>query len=163
MSFLDYVLIAVVVVSSAWGVWRGLAREVLSLAGWVIAFVAANLFAAPLAEALPRSIERPELRMIVAFVAVFLVALTVTTLAAVLLSKLLKAVGLGGLDRTLGGLFGLARALVLALAFALVAGLTSLSRHPLWMDSFSGPALGRAVLELRPWLPAALARRLRYH
>jgi membrane protein required for colicin V production len=138
-------------------------REVISLAGWVIAFLAANLFAAPLAQALPASISHPELRVIVAFVAIFIVTLTITTLAAVLLSKALKAAGLGGLDRTLGGLFGLARAVLIALAFALVAGLTSLPRQPVWRDSWSGPILGRTALELRPWLPPALAERLRYH
>ena len=49
MSWLDYVVLAVFVISIAWGVWRGLVREVMALVGWVIAFLAANLFAAPLA------------------------------------------------------------------------------------------------------------------
>ena len=48
-------------------------------------------------------------------------------------------------------------------AFAIVAGLTALPRQPLWRDSVSGPPMGRAALALRPWLPAALTQRLRYH
>ena len=163
MSWLDYAVLGVTLLSVAWGLWRGLVREVISLAGWVLAFLAANLFAAPLAEALPRSIPQPELRVIVAFVAIFVVTLTLATLAAVLLSRALKAVGLAGLDRTLGGLFGLARAALILLAFALVAGLTSLPRQPAWQASWSGPVLGRTVNELKPWLPPALAARLRYH
>ncbi len=163
MTWLDYAVLGVTALSIAWGLWRGLAREVVSLAGWVIAFLAANLFAAPLAEALPQSIPQPELRVIVAFVAIFVVALTLTTLAAVLLSKALKAAGLAGLDRTLGGLFGLARAALIVLAFAVIAGLTALPRQPLWQASASGPVLGRTVNELKPWLPPALAQRLRYH
>ena len=87
MTWLDYAVLGVTALSIAWGLWRGLAREVVSLAGWVIAFLAANLFAAPLAEALPQSIPQPELRVIVAFVAIFVVALTLTTLAAVLQEK----------------------------------------------------------------------------
>ena len=163
MTGLDYAVLGVFSLSSAWGLWRGLVREVISLAGWVMAFLAANLLAAPLAEAIGPSISSPELRVIVAFVAIFIVTLTITTLAAVLLSKALKAAGLGGLDRTLGGLFGVARAVLIALAFALVAGLTSLPRHPIWKESWIGPVLGRTALELRPWLPPALAGRLRYH
>jgi membrane protein required for colicin V production len=163
LTWLDYAVLGVVVLSVAWGLWRGLVREVISLAGWVLAFLAANLFAPPLAEALPQSIPQPELRVIVAFVAIFVVTLTLATLAAVLLSKALKAAGLGGLDRTLGAMFGLARALMIALAFALVAGLTSLPRQPVWKASWSGPVLGRTVNELKPWLPPALAGRLRYH
>jgi membrane protein required for colicin V production len=160
---LDYAALGALALSVAWGLWRGLAREVISLSGWVLAFLAANLFAEPLAGALPQSISHRELRVIVAFLAVFVVTLTAATLLAMVLSKALKAAGLGGLDRTLGGIFGLGRALLIVLAFALVAGLTALPRQPLWRDSWSGPVLGRTVVELKPWLPAPLAERLRYH
>lgn len=163
MTWLDYAVAAVMIVSIAWGVWRGLVREVVSLAGWIIAFLAANLFAGPLADALPRSISRPELRVLVAFVAIFVATLTLSALAALLLSKMLKAVGLAGLDRTLGGLFGAARGLLIVVAFALVAGLTMLPLRPAWKESWSGPILGRTALQLKPWLPPAFAERLRYH
>jgi membrane protein required for colicin V production len=128
-----------------------------------MAFLAANLFAGPLSEALPASIPRPELRLLVAFIAIFLLTLTVTTLAALLLSKLVKVVGLAGLDRALGGLFGVARGLLIVVAFTLLAGLTSLPLHPIWKESASGPVMGRAALALKPWLPPAFAERLRYH
>ena len=72
MSWLDLAVAMVLVISIAWGVWRGLVREMMSLAGWVIAFLAANLFAAPVADLLPASIARPELRSVIAFVAVFM-------------------------------------------------------------------------------------------
>ena len=70
MTWLDYTVIAVLVVSVAWGAWRGLVHEVFSLAGWIMAFLAGNLFAAPLSELLPAAM-RPELRVIVAFVTIF--------------------------------------------------------------------------------------------
>jgi membrane protein required for colicin V production len=163
MTGLDYAVLGVMGLSVLFGVWRGLVREVVSLAGWVIAFLAANLFAAPLAQTLPRSISPPELRVLLAFVGVFVLSLAVTTLAALALSKLVKAVGLGGLDRVLGALFGVARGGVIALAFALVAGLTRLPLDPIWKQSACGPLLERAALALKPWLPPALGERLRYH
>ena len=52
MSWLDIVVIGVVLGSIVWGVWRGLVREVMSLAGWVIAFLAANAVGAQLGEML---------------------------------------------------------------------------------------------------------------
>jgi membrane protein required for colicin V production len=161
VTWLDYSVLGVLALSIAWGVWRGLVREVISLAGWILAFLAANLLAEPLADALP--ISNPDVRLIVAFVAIFVVTLTLATLAAIALSKALKASGLRGLDRTLGGLFGVARGVLIALAFALVAGLTSFPQHPTWEASWSGPMLGRTVDQLKPWLPPALAQRLRYH
>jgi membrane protein required for colicin V production len=163
MTPFDYAVIGVMVLSTVWGIWRGLVRELISLAGWVIAFLAANLFAGPLGEALPRSIPGPELRLLVAFLAVFLVTLTATTVAALLLAKLVKKAGLAALDRTLGGLFGVARGVLILVAFALLAGLTTLPLRPIWKESFSGPMLGRTALQLKPWLPPALADRLRYH
>ena len=163
MTWLDYTLIGVLLVSIAWGVWRGLVREAISLAGWVVAFLVANLLAAPLVELLPKSLPRPEWHLPLAFVVIFLLTLTLSTLVGLLLSKLVTKVGLGGLDRTLGGLFGLVRGWFIALALALLAGLTTLPLHPTWKESLSGPTLARAATYLKDWLPPAFADRLRYH
>ena len=162
MTWLDYAVIGVFAISLALGAWRGLVRELISILGWVIAFLAANLLAGPLGPAMPQAIPSPELRVAAAFVAVFVVSLIVTSLAGLLLSKIVKAVGLGGVDRLLGAMFGAARALLIVLAAALLAGLTSAPRQPYWKNSASGPLLGRAVGEVRPLLPQTLAERLRY-
>ncbi|MCX7961125.1 MAG: CvpA family protein [Burkholderiales bacterium] len=162
MTWLDYAVGGVLAVSVAVGVWRGLVREIVSLAGWVMAFLAANLLAGPLAAHVPQQIPSPELRALAAFVAVFVATLVLASLAALLLSRLVRAAGLGGIDRALGALFGAARAAVVLAAFALLAGLTSLPRQPAWRDSASGPWLAAAALALKPWLPPAFADRLRY-
>lgn len=163
MTWLDYAVFGVIAVSMLLAAWRGLVREVISLAGWVIAFLAASLFAGPLSEVLPASIPTPELRAVVAFIGVFIGALVVSTLFGLLLSKIVHAVGLGGLDRALGTLFGLARGLLIVLAFALLSGLTALPLQPAWRDSLTGTLLARIALGLKPWLPPAFAARLRYH
>lgn len=163
MTWVDYAVLGVLAVSILWGVWRGIVREVFSLAGWVIAFLAANLLAGPLGERLPESMARSEIRILAAFVAVFIASLIVTTLAGLLLSKAVKAVGLGGLDRSLGGLFGLLRGALVVGAFSLIAGLTSLPQQDAWRGSLSAPALERVAASLKPWLPPSLSERLRYH
>ena len=89
--------------------------------------------------------------------------LSIATLAGMLLARLLKAAGLGGLDRTLGGVFGLARGLVILLALTVLAGLTTAPRQPFWKESVTAGMLTRTVLQLKPWLPPRLAERLRYH
>jgi membrane protein required for colicin V production len=163
MTWLDYAVLIVLAASILWGVWRGLVHEVVSVASWVLAFLAANMFAGPIGEALPTSMLTSEARVLVSFVAVFIVTLIVCTVVGHLLSKMTKVAGLGPLDRTLGGVFGLARALVILLAFALLAGLTALPRQPAWRDSVSGESLAQGALALRPWLPQSFAGRLRYH
>jgi len=163
MTWLDYAVLGVIGASVLWGLWRGLVREVISIAGWVLAFVAANLFAVPLARVMPQAIPTAELRLLAAFMGIFIAALVVATLCGVLLAKLAKAAGLAGLDRLLGSFFGLARGLLIVLAFALIAGLTQMPRKAFWQNSVSGAPMARAALAIRPWLPQSLAVRLRYY
>jgi membrane protein required for colicin V production len=162
MTWLDYLVITVLLLSIAWGAWRGLVHEVLSLAGWIIAFLAANLLAAPLSEHFPASM-RPEFRVVSAFVLIFVAALVFTTLVAALVTKVVRVSVLQSLDRWLGALFGLVRGLLIVVAVAIVAGLTSLPTTSVWRDSATGYSLAQTVIQLKPWLPSALASRLKYN
>jgi len=162
MTWLDYAVVGVFAVSLVIGAWRGLVREVVSILGWVIAFLAANLLAGPLGPVMPEFIPTPELRVAAAYLGIFIASLIVTSLAGLLLSKVVSAVGLGGIDRLLGAVFGAARGLLILLAAALLAGLTSAPRQPYWRDSASGPLLTQAAGFLKPLLPQTLAGRLRY-
>jgi membrane protein required for colicin V production len=162
MAWLDYVVIGVFAVSMAVGAWRGLVREVIAILGWVIAFLAANLLAGPLGPEMPGAIPSAELRVAAAFTAVFIGSLMLSSLAGLLLSKLVKAVGLGGTDRALGATFGAARGLLLVLAAAVLAGLTSAPRQAWWRESASGPRLAELAGAIRPLLPQTLTERLRY-
>jgi membrane protein required for colicin V production len=162
MTWLDYTVIAILVISIAWGAWRGLVHETLSLAGWIMAFVAANLLAAPLAESFPANM-RPEFRVVAAFVTVFVGMLVLTTLLSALVTKFVKVSVLHSLDRWLGALFGLLRGLVIIIALAMVAGLTPLPRSAGWKESATGYSLAQTVIQLKPWVPPAFANRLKYN
>jgi membrane protein required for colicin V production len=111
---------------------------------------------------MPQAIPTPELRVAAAFVAVFAGSLVVTSLLGLLLSKIVNAAGLGGLDRLLGAFFGAARGALIVLAAVLLAGLTSAPRQPFWTDSAGGALLVRAALVFKPLLPQTFAGRLRY-
>jgi membrane protein required for colicin V production len=163
MTWLDYAALTILVASVLWGIWRGLVREVISIGAWVLAFLGANLFAGPLGDALPKALPTPEIRVLVAFIVVFIAILAVCALVSRMLSRLVHVAGLGELDRSLGGVFGVARALLILLAFALVAGLTALPRQPVWRNSLTGPLLAQAVLAIKPWVPPSFGLRLRYH
>jgi len=162
MTWLDYGVIVVLLLSIAWGAWRGLVHEVLSLAGWIMAFLAANLLAAPLSETFPANM-RPEFRVVGAFLLVFVGTLVLVTLLTALVTKFIRVSVLQSLDRWLGALFGLMRGLVLVVAFAVIAGLTSFPTTPVWKESATGYSLAQTVIQLKPWLPPALASRLKYN
>lgn len=162
MTWLDFTIIGLLAVSMIWSALRGVVREIVSLGGWIIAFLSANLFAGPLSAHLPQAIPGETLRAMTAFLAIFVFALICSALVGLLMSKLVNAVGLGPLDKALGALFGIARGAILVLAAVLVAGLTSGPRQPWWKESASGPYLRQGALALKPWLPDSFAQRLRY-
>lgn len=162
MTWLDYAVTGLLLASMIWSAIRGVVREIVSLGGWIIAFLAANLFAGPLSTHLPQAIPGETLRTLAAFLAIFILALICTALVGMLLSRLVNAVGLGPIDKVLGALFGIARGSILVLAAVLVAGLTSAPRQAWWKESTSGPYLKEVALALKPWLPDSFAQRLRY-
>jgi len=162
MTSFDYVVLAIVGLSIIVSVWRGAVREVLALTAWVIAFLCAQAYAPALSEHLPASLENQALRMLVGFLVVFVVVLALATIAAMLLSKLVRAAGLGPIDRALGAIFGLLRGMLIVVTLVLVGGLTAAPRHPAWRDAMLSPPLEAAAAVVKTVLPAELSRRISY-
>ncbi len=162
MTWLDYALLAVVGISAVIGIWRGLVREVFALAAWVAAIAAAMLFAGEAARLIPASFATPVVRTAIAFGVLFVVILVAGSIVALLVTKAVRAVGLGLADRTLGGVFGFARGALILLLLALGVGLTTVSREPFWREAKLAPPLETAAIAVKPYLPAALADKVRY-
>lgn len=157
---LDWVFVAVLAASFVVGAWRGLVYEVLSVLGWVAAFVVAQWLAPQAAALLP--IERaPEAgRYAVGFVAVFILVVFAGGLLAWLTKKLVDSVGLRPIDRGLGALFGLLRGAVLLLVVAIVINMSP-ARSAGWWTEATGAQWSLAVLKgLKPMLPEQFGRYL---
>jgi membrane protein required for colicin V production len=116
----DWIVVVIVAVSALLSLWRGFVREALSLAGWVVAFIVANLAAVHLAEATGDLIANRTGRYIVAWSVLFVATLVASGLAAKLLSRVIKASGLGVLDRGLGMVFGALRGALIVMALVFV-------------------------------------------
>lgn len=162
MTVFDYVVIAVVGLSTLLSVIRGLVREVLALLAWVVAFLAANFFAGPLATLLPDEMSNVEVRLLVGFGAAFVVVLLSMSLLAMFAAKLVKNAGLGMEDRVLGGVFGLARGMLVIVVLVLLAGLTALPKQPVWREAVFSKPLESFVGRVKPWLPGGLSQRITY-
>jgi membrane protein required for colicin V production len=161
MVAVDWILLAVLLLSMVLGAWRGLVYEVLSVMAWLAAFVAAQWFAPDVAQRLPMGNASEPVRYAAGFVVVFVGAVFAGGLVAWLVKKLVEAVGLRPIDRMLGMLFGLARGLILLLAVALVVGLTPLRTNPWWQESKGAGILTATLSSLKPMLPEALSRYMR--
>ena len=162
MTLIDIGVAVIVGLSILLSLIRGLVREVLALAAWVVAFLSANLLAAKVAPWLPDAVPTEELKLMAGFICVFVAVLIAMSVLAILASKLVKSAGLGLEDRLLGGAFGLARGLLVVMILVLLAGLTSLPRQAVWRNGvLSDPLEGFAGM-VKAWLPAELAQRITY-
>ena len=162
MTIFDFVVLIIFVVSISISVVRGIVRESLSLAGWVIAYMVAKAFAKDFVSMLPLSITGDSLRVLISFSALFLSVLLVMSLVTILSSALVKTVGLGSVDRLFGAFFGLARGLLAVLLLVLLAGLTTLPQEPFWQKALLSKPLEAGVIMTMPWLPQDLSKRINY-
>ena len=161
MTWFDFGVLSVLVVSVAISLLHGLAREMVSLGVWVGGFILSTLFGGQVASLLPQSLS-PLLSALMGFLIVFGVVLVIGWIVGLALSSAVRASGLGPADRALGSVFGLVRGLIIVLVVVLLAGLTPLPREPFWREAaLSGP-FETAALALRPYLPPGLAQRMKY-
>lgn len=162
MTWFDYAVIAVVGISILLSIIHGLAREILSLASWVVAFMVAQIYASDVALLLPAALAQPSLRLLAGFLSVFLVVLVAMALLAMALSGLIKSAGLGLADRALGAVFGFVRGLAIVMIAVLLAGLTGLPRQPEWRHAMMSAPLVTLANLVKLWLPDDLAKHINY-
>lgn len=160
MVMLDWIFLAVLLVSLLLGALRGLVYEAMSLAAWVAAFWLAQWFAPDAAQRLPMGGASEPIRYAAGFVVVFIAAVFAGGLLAWLTRKLVEALGLRPVDRMLGAAFGLLRGVVLLLAVAVVANFTMLKTSEWWQSSQGGAVLTATLKGLKPVLPENFGRYL---
>jgi membrane protein required for colicin V production len=158
----DYAVLGVLAVSVLLGLWRGVIGEILALLAWVVAIVAARAGGDQMAVMLEGAIAQPAVRMIAAYASIVVGVLVVVAIGRRLLAMLIRAAGLGLLDRFLGAGFGILRGLVVVLVVVMLAGLTSLPAMAWWRGAVLAPPLETAVIAAKPWLPQDLAKRIKY-
>jgi membrane protein required for colicin V production len=162
MTAFDYAVLAIIAASVLLGLWRGVVSEILALAAWVAAFFVARAAAADVANWLAGQIADPGMRLAAAYALVFVGVLLVFAVARMLIALMLKAVGLGLLDRLLGAGFGVLRGTLVVLAAVLVSGMTPLPRAVWWREAVLAPPLETVVIAAKPWLPQEAAKRIRF-
>lgn len=150
-TIIDGVVALFIILSALLAYSRGLVREALSIAGWVVAGILAFIFA-PQVEPLVKEIpvvgdfiaDSCELSMISAFAAVFGVGLIISSFITPLFSSLVQRSFLGGLDQGLGFVFGVARGILLvAIAYFVYETVVSSQSIQMIDDSRSARVFSR--------------------
>lgn len=162
MTIFDYLVLFILIASIVISTLRGLVKEILSLVSWIVAFVVANMFGARLAPMLPSMIPGESLRLILAFVALFIGVRLLMALLMMAVDAVIKASGLSLADRGLGGLFGLARGIIFVLAAVIVAGMTDLPKQDFWRNALLSPMAETGVRTVKPFLPVALSEHVNF-
>lgn len=153
MNGADLAILTICAVSMLVSLFRGFIREVFSLLVWIAAVYAGLLATNPLAERMQPWVELPSVRMIIAFVGVFLLVLVVGGLINYLLGRLVAGTGLSGTDRLVGALFGAMRGVAIVLAAVIIARFTPFPEDPWWQESRLLPEFERLAVVAVSYFP----------
>jgi membrane protein required for colicin V production len=112
-NWVDWVLATIVLVSVLTAIWKGFVGELVALASAITGLVIAAFNYERLASLLQGFTQNREVALGVSFLLLFAVVMLIGALISVLAKKLIRKVQLQWLDRFLGGIFGLARGLLI--------------------------------------------------
>ena len=144
-NLFDWFIVLVWAVSSGYGIARGIAREALSIIGWVSAFLLANVLADSVSDLASNLIDEPTTQYLLGWVLTFIAVLLMFGVVAAFLSKQMRQPGFNIGNRLLGGIFGLLRGVII------VAAISVLLRAAL-PDSNEGLLDSAVLMEPVEWL-----------
>ena len=157
-SYLDLALIAIVLISALLSMVRGFTREILAIASWAAAFVAAYLLYPQLLPYLADYIHKTELAIAAAVAIIFFAVLIVVSIVTVRISDAILDSKVGPLDRTLGFVFGAVRGFLLGVIAFMLFNYLAPKQQPAWvLNAKTRPLLQASGEELVSVLPDNLA------
>ena len=164
MTGFDFVLLGVMGVSVVLGLIRGLLKELLSLAAYAFAFVAAIWWGPRVAEWhwLTNWVTQDFLRVASAYIAVFVAVLLSIGVVNMTLSALIDKTGLTPADHGLGAVYGLARGILFVLILVTIAGYTSLPLEPWWKNAMFSKQVVAGVQQIKARVPEPIRGWLPY-
>lgn len=162
MVVADLIVLSIIVLSVVISLMRGFVKEAMSLAGWLLALWISMTFSSGMAELFGDSIKDPTLRLLAAFVSLFVLSLIVGAIINFFASQLVQRAGLTGIDRTIGAVFGLLRGVLLVTIVVMLLGLTTLPKESWWDESFFMFRFEAIATWLKDLLPDDIARYFKY-
>jgi len=162
MTIFDYAVLTIIGLSVIFSVMRGMVREVLAILGWVAAFYVGRTYTDQLLPMMPADIPTESLRVLAAFLVLFLATLLLASLLAIVISTIFKKIGLGWLNRLLGAVFGVLRGLLIVCVVVFLAGLTDAPKDARWKNAMFSAPIEALVVSMLPWIPKSIAKHVKY-
>jgi membrane protein required for colicin V production len=135
MIAVDYIILAIIVISAVMGLVRGLLREAIAVITWVLAIVLAWTFAPSLEPLLGGVLEGSPLRIWAARAIVFVGVLLLGGAISVIVSHYVRVSMFAGMDKFLGLVFGIARGVVIVGAFTIAVQALRMDEDERWKNS----------------------------
>jgi membrane protein required for colicin V production len=133
-SFVDVLVVVVVLASVAYATYRGFVQETLTIFAWAAAAFATIYFAPAVAPFLRERVSPGWLGAIAAYVGIFLVVLIPLSFASHRFSQGVKHSPVGAVDRSLGFAFGFIRGLVIVgIAYLVFSMVIPIRAQPSWI------------------------------
>jgi membrane protein required for colicin V production len=129
MTSVDLVVLGVMLLSGLLAFARGLVREVLSIGAWLGAAVVAISFLPAIRPLVVPYVPSPEWTDPTGYILLFVVSLIVFSLIAKTIGGAVRSSAIGGIDRTLGLVFGFARGAALAVVAYIFATMVTPPDH----------------------------------
>lgn len=153
MNVIDAVFLAFFGLFMILGLFRGVVSEVVSLLSWVGGGVLAVVYGPQLGDAMAPAIQNPLLRTGAGTIAIFFGVLLLGLVLGFVFKKLVRAAGLGILDRLLGMGFGVVRAGLIVSVIVLVVSMTPFTNNSMWQGSEIASAMSPYADDLRGFVP----------
>jgi membrane protein required for colicin V production len=153
VSALDLTLLAIIGVSTLFGLMRGFIGALASVLAWLLAGWAAFHYGAEVAAWLSDDGPPGSADLLGGYALAFVGVMVVVGVTGWLVRKMVKSVGLSGVDRALGLVLGFLRGALVACIVLLLVAFTDMPREPEWKRSSVVPVLLPGAQWLSRWLP----------
>ena len=167
ITLLDGILLGITLVSAVLAMIRGFSREILSVASWAAAGIAAFLFYKQVTPMVKPYVQSDLVAQAAAAGAIFIVTLIIVTFITMKIADFIIDSRVGALDRTLGFVFGAARGVLLVVVAMSFFNWLAAANQPTWiaqakskplLDSLSGKliamlpedAAGQVLKKIKP-------------
>ena len=135
MIAVDYIILAIVIISAVMGLVRGLLREAIAVITWILAIVLAWSFGPSLEPLLGGVLEGSPLRIWAARTIIFVGVLLLGGAVAVIVSNFVRVSMFAGMDKFLGFVFGIIRGIVIVGAFTIAIQALRMDEDARWQRS----------------------------
>jgi membrane protein required for colicin V production len=134
-TWIDYAIIAIILISTMISLFRGFIKEIVSLVIWIVAFILAFHYSTGLSEQFRTHIASDSLRLTISFVLILIGTLLIGAVVKFIMNRIKSNSEVGMTDRILGTVLGLLRGIFLVVMLILLGQLTTFNQSPAWQNS----------------------------